>query len=75
LKKAEYPQRSCRQPVAGQWIDHPCELAGAEGIHPGPCASFSVPESVVKRDAWEAANPNWGKMESPFADPFGEVKP
>lgn len=71
MKKAEYPQRSCRQPVHGAWQDYPCELPES---HPGPDASFSVEESVKRRDAWEAENPGWEKMIG-FDDPFREVKP
>lgn len=33
-----------------------CELAD---LHPGPCASFSVLDSVKRRDAWEERNPGW----------------
>jgi hypothetical protein len=71
MKKAEYPQRSCRQPVQGKHADHSCELPEH---HPGPDASFSVPESVRRRDAWEAANPGWEKT-SVFDDPFSELGP
>jgi hypothetical protein len=74
VKKAQYPQRSCRLAVQGRHHDHPCEIAGAEGAHPGPCASFSVKASVEKRDAWEEANPGWEKLGT-FDDPFEQVKP
>ena len=71
MKKAEYPQRSCRLHVPGALQDYLCEVTD---LHPGPCASLSVPESVRRRDEWEAAHPGWEKM-SDFADPFGQVKP
>jgi len=55
MEAAEYPIKKCREPV---WntvgAAHPCELAM---LHTGPCASFSVRESVRRRDAWEASNP------------------
>jgi hypothetical protein len=33
-----------------------------------------VPESVSRRDTWEAANPGWEKL-GQFADPFEQIKP
>jgi hypothetical protein len=69
LKKAAYPERSCRIPVPGDWIDHPCEV---REHHPGPCASLSVPRSVTARDIWEAANPGWESL-STMDDPFREA--
>jgi hypothetical protein len=71
VRKAEYPQRSCRQPVAGSHQDYSCELPE---LHPGPDASLSVPDSVTARDAWEAANPGWEKL-SGFDDPFKDIAP
>jgi hypothetical protein len=59
VKKSEYPQRMCREPVHGEHQDYPCELPQG---HPGPPASFSVLVSVQRRDAWEEANPGWEKM-------------
>lgn len=55
MKRAEFPQRTCREPVWAQQA-YPCELPN---IHPGPCASFSVKDSVERRDRWEADNPGW----------------
>jgi hypothetical protein len=72
MKKAEYPQRSCRWPVQGDLQDYPCEIAGE--FHPGPHASFSVPRSVTARDAWEAENPGWEKV-STMDDPFKDITP
>lgn len=57
MEKAEFPQRTCREPVWGVQA-YACELPD---IHPGPCASFSVKSSVERRDAWEADNPGWKK--------------
>lgn len=71
MNKAEYPQRSCRMPVAGEFQDYPCELPE---LHPGPDASFSVRDSVIRRDAWEAGNPGWEKLTG-MDDPFKEIKP
>jgi hypothetical protein len=71
VETAEYPQRKCRTPVPGLHMDYPCEV---REHHPGPCASLSVPDSVAKRDAWEAAHPGWEKL-STFDDPFRGVAP
>jgi hypothetical protein len=55
MQAAEYPIKSCREPV---WntvgAAHTCELPT---LHTGPCASFSVAHSVTQRDAWEKQNP------------------
>lgn len=56
MRKAEFPQRTCREPVAGAYQNYNCELPD---VHPGPCASFSVIESVRRRDTWEADHPGW----------------
>jgi len=69
MKKAQYPQRTCREPVAGPNQDYPCEV---REWHPGPHASLSVPDSVKKRNAWEAANPGWEKVTA-FDDPFKDL--
>lgn len=58
MKSAEFPQRTCREPVAGAYQNYNCELPD---LHPGPCASFSVLQSVERRDAWEERNPDWQK--------------
>lgn len=55
LRKAEFPQRTCREPVWGLQA-YSCELPD---IHPGPCASLSVRASLERRRAWEEANPGW----------------
>jgi hypothetical protein len=68
--KAQYPQRSCRIAVAGQWQDFPCE---ATEHHLGPCASQSVPESVRRREQWEADNPDAKKL-TVFSDPFQKAE-
>lgn len=74
MKKAEYPQKSCRLAVPGAHQDYPCELPGAEGLHPGPCATFSIKASAERRDAWEAEHPGWEQMMK-TDDPFVNVKP
>lgn len=71
MQVAQYPDRKCRQPVAAEFQDHPCELIEH---HAGPDASLSVATSVKRRDEWEAANPGWEKLSS-FADPFEVIKP
>lgn len=37
-------------------LTHNCELPD---VHPGPCASYSIAESIQRRDAWEEAHPGW----------------
>lgn len=57
MEAAEYPQKKCREGVFNVHSQaHPCELPV---LHPGPCASFSVKESVQRRDVWEEKNPRW----------------
>lgn len=58
MRRAEYPQRMCKEPV---WSiqAYPCEIVDQ---HPGPCASFSVAISVTLRDQWEAANQDWERQ-------------
>ena len=70
MKKAEFPQRQCRQPVqsADGLIDHCCDLPE---LHPGPCAPSTLPAALERRAEWEAAHPGWERMISdpdPFAD-------
>lgn len=55
MEPSKFPQRTCREPVWGIQA-YACELAD---LHPGPCASFSVVDSVTRRDAWEEAHPGW----------------
>lgn len=55
MRKAEFPQRTCREAVWGVQA-YACELPD---MHPGPCASYSVQDSVTRREAWEEANPGW----------------
>lgn len=50
MERAEYPQRTCREPVAGTYQMYTCEIAE---LHKGPCASLSSPASVAARDRWE----------------------
>lgn len=58
MKRALYPQRTCREPMEGSdpLLTHNCELPD---VHPGPCASYSIAESIQRRDAWEEAHPGW----------------
>lgn len=54
MQKAEYPQKTCREPVFGDsGIGYACELPN---MHTGPCATFSSTGSVQRRDRWEAEN-------------------
>lgn len=70
MQKAEYPRRQCREHVPGQWSDYLCPI---QEHHAGPHAAFEVPESVTRRDEWEAANPGWEKL-SVFDDPFAKAE-
>ena len=56
MRRAVYPQRSCRMPVHGEHQDYSCEVPD---LHPGPCASLSDPASVARRDAWERSHQGW----------------
>ncbi len=58
MKKPEFPARTCREPVWNDLMVYPCEIIH---MHPGPCASFSARPSVIRRDEWELANPDWEK--------------
>lgn len=56
MKSADYPQRSCREPVWSQHgMAYSCELPD---LHLGPCASMSVQASVKRRDTWEDEHPS-----------------
>lgn len=57
MERAEYPQKTCREPLFNaQGLGYTCELVL---LHPGPCASFSVKESVGVRRMWEETHPDW----------------
>ena len=51
MKRAQYPEKTCRAPVAGQYQMYTCELPEHEDD--GPCASYSSAISVKAREAWE----------------------
>lgn len=55
MLKAEFPQRTCREAVWGEQA-YTCELPD---VHPGPHASFSLRDTVERRDDWERDNPDW----------------
>lgn len=66
FRTAVWPERTCREPIAGEYATHSCEVVEA---HLGPHASNDVPASVKLRLAWEKRNP--AKLEpSADADPF-----
>lgn len=66
IRTPVFPERACRDQVAGEFAIHSCEVV--EG-HLGPHASLSVKESVEQRLAWE--NRNLDKLEpTSAADPF-----
>jgi len=56
MEIAKYPEKICREAVAGTEQSYYCELPLT---HPGPCASFSVKDSVRLRDVYEENNPDW----------------
>lgn len=57
MEQATYPSKRCREPIFGpHGMAYPCEVVL---LHPGPCASFSLKESVERRDAWETDHPEW----------------
>lgn len=57
MEAAEYPLKKCREGLYNaHGMAYTCELVV---LHPGPCASFSVKDSVERRDKWEASNPDW----------------
>lgn len=59
MLRAEYPEKSCREAVFNDiGMGYCCELVLA---HPGPCANFSVKQSVDVRDAWERVHEDWRK--------------
>lgn len=57
MRAAEYPQRVCREAVYNDHgMAYNCELPD---LHPGPHASYSVKDTVSRRDEWEIKNPGW----------------
>lgn len=50
FRRVEWPERTCREPVHGRYSSYTCELPD---LHQGPCVSFSVRDSVQRRDIWE----------------------
>lgn len=57
MQRAQYPERQCKETVWSlEGNPYPCELVD---LHPGPHASYSQPNSVTTRDAWETNNPDW----------------
>lgn len=64
-----FPERACREPVAGEYAIHSCEVV--EG-HLGPHASLSVAISVQTRLRWENEHPDELEPTS-AADPFAAL--
>lgn len=62
MRKASYPERTCRVMVPGEFQNHSCEVVE---YHRGPCATESVPRSVEIRDAWEKAHQGETEIEAP----------
>lgn len=52
IKKAVWPERTCRDAVWGVHSAYTCELPD---LHKGPCVSLSVKDSVTRREMWEKA--------------------
>jgi hypothetical protein len=69
IRTPVFPERTCREPVAGEFAIHSCEVV--EG-HLGPHASQSVAKSLEIRLRWENAHP--GELEpTADADPFAAL--
>lgn len=58
MRKAEFPERSCREHVYGELTADVCDV---RENHRGPCAAYGVPESVQAREAWEKAHPEYAE--------------
>ena len=57
MQIAEYPEKKCRDPLFNAHsMGYSCELPA---LHPGPCATNSIADSVTNRDRWEDKNPDW----------------
>ncbi len=69
MRTAVFPERTCRDRVPGQFQDYSCEVVES---HQGPCASYSVQESVKHRVQWERRNP--GKVEPDARQVWADVK-
>jgi hypothetical protein len=64
-----FPERACREPVAGEFAIHSCEVV--EG-HLGPHASLSVAKSLEVRLRWE--NEHLDELEpTADSDPFASA--
>lgn len=59
VKFADYPQRTCRENVIENDIDHSCSLPEH---HPGPHCPRSLASAIARREQWEADNPGWEKL-------------
>jgi hypothetical protein len=72
VKFAEWPERTCREPVSDDGlIDHHCSLAD---LHPGPHCPKTLKAAIERRERWEAEHPGWQSMIKPD-DPFVDFKP
>ena len=59
VRAAEYPERRCREAVYNAvGMAYGCEIVD---LHPGPCCSLSVSNSVSRRQQWQDSNPDWRK--------------
>jgi hypothetical protein len=67
MAPSKYPQRTCRQPVWGEPdAAYSCDLKvdNLGMSHPGPCASYSVPASMQRRQAWEQSEEGQGELQA-----------
>jgi hypothetical protein len=72
VKFAEYPERTCREPVTLDGLtDHACSL---REWHPGPHCPASSKVAIARREQWEADHPGWEQMIK-NDDPFKEIRP
>lgn len=52
-----------------------CELPEHLGLEsPGPCATFSLPDTVARRDAWEARQAAHAERQEPVEEEPAPVK-
>lgn len=59
MQRAQYPAKTCRDPLFNDHgMGYACELPD---LHPGPHATFSIADSVMRRNAWEMAHEGWEK--------------
>lgn len=59
MERPIFPARSCREHIYGP--NDQADVCDVVVGHPGPCASFTFPQTITNRDRWEEAHPDWRK--------------